>query len=128
MVVELLPALDVAAGVVDTPAPHRTLVARLPCHVGLGADDRGDVRVATGLVEVEDPVHVPVVGDAERGLPVRRGGGHELADAGCAVEHGELGVGVQMRKRPLRHRPSFRHVQTYMPVIPRILELSLRLL
>ena len=47
----------------------------------------------------------------ERGLPVGRGGGHELADPRRPVEHGELGVGVQMRKRPLRHRPSFRYVK-----------------
>ena len=69
-----------------------------------------DPLVTAGLVEVEDPVHVAVVGDAERGLAVGHGGRDEVPDPGRAVEHGELGVGVQMRKRPLRHRPSFRHV------------------
>ncbi len=111
VVVELLPTLDVAPCVVDSPPPHRALVARLPGHVGLGADDRDDPLVAAGLVEVQDPVHVPVVRDAERRLPVGRGGGHEVAHAGRSVQHGELGVGVQMRKRPLRHRPSFRYVK-----------------
>ncbi len=110
VVVELLPALDVATRVVDPAAPHRALVARLARHVGLGADDRHDAAVAARLVEVEDPVHVPVVRDAERGLAVGHRGLDELADPGGPVEHGELGVGVQMRKRPLRHRPSFRHV------------------
>ena len=118
VVVELLPALGVAAGVVDPAPAHRALVARLARHVGLGADDRGDALVAAGLVEVEDPVHVPVVGDAERRLAVGHRRGDEVADPGRAVEHGELGVGVQMRKRPLRHRPSFRHVETYTGVIP----------
>ena len=47
----------------------------------------------------------------ERGLAVGHGSRHEVSDPGSAVEHGELGVGVQMRKRPLRHRPSFRHVK-----------------
>ena len=83
-------------------------MARLRSHIGLGPDDRGDALVPTRLVEVQDPVHVPVVGDAQRRLPVHgRPPGHQLADPGCPVEHGELGVGVQMRKRPPRHRPSF---------------------
>ena len=111
VVVELLAALDVAAGVVHPAPPHRALVARLAGHVGLGADDRHDALVAAGLVEVEDPVHVPVVRDAERRLAVGHRRRHEVSDPRRAVEHGELGVGVQMRKRPLRHRPSFRHVK-----------------
>ena len=98
MVVELLPTLDVAPGVVHPAAAHRPLVARLGRHVGLGPDDRGDALGPAGLVEVEDPVHVAVIGDAQRRLPVGHRGGHQLADPGCAVEHGELGVGVQMRK------------------------------
>ena len=72
VVVELLPALDVAARVVDPPPPHRPLVARLAGHVGLGTDDRHDPLVPAGLVEVQDPVHVPVVRDAERRLTVGR--------------------------------------------------------
>ena len=110
VVVELLAAVDVAAGVVDTPAPHRALVPRFAGHVRLGADDRRDARVAARFVEVEDPVHVPVVRDAERRLPVGHRSRDEVAHPGGSVEHGELGMGVQMRKRPLRHRPSFRHV------------------
>ena len=109
VVVELLSALRVATRVVDPAAPHRTLEARLARHVRLGADDRHDAAVAARLVEVEDPVHVPVVRDTERGLAVRHRGVDELAHPGGPVEHGELRVGVQMRKRPLRHGPSFRH-------------------
>ena len=111
VVVELLPALGVATGVVHPAPAHRALVARLARHVGLGADDRHDALVAARLVEVEDPVHVPVVRDPQRRLPVGHRRRDEVPDPGGAVEHGELGVGVQMRKRPLRHRPSFRHVK-----------------
>ena len=107
MVVELLPAVDVAPGVVHLAPAHGPLVAGLGGHVGLGPDDRGDALGPAGLVEVQDPVHVAVVGDAQRRLPVRHRGGHQLADPGRPVEHGELGVGVEMRKRPPRHRPSF---------------------
>ena len=77
----------------------RPVVARRGDHVGLGADDRGEVGVARGAVEVEDAVHVPVVGDADRGLPVGRGGGHHLGDARGAVEHRELGVQVEVHER-----------------------------
>ena len=110
VVVELLATLDVTAGVVDPAAAHRPLQARFARHVRLGPDDGHDALVAAGLVEVEDPVHVPVVRDAQRGLPVGHRSSHQVAHPGCSVQHGELGVGVQMRKRPLRHRPSFRHV------------------
>ena len=107
VVVELLTPLGVSARVVDPPPPRRALVARLARHVGLGADDRHDALVAAGLVEIEDPVHVAVVRDAEGALAVGHGGRHQVTDPRRAVEHGELGMGVQMRKRPLRHRPPF---------------------
>ena len=42
VVVELLAALGVAAGVVDPASPRRPLAAGLVGHVGLGADDRLD--------------------------------------------------------------------------------------
>ncbi len=118
VVVELLAALDIAAGVVHPAPAHWALVARLARHVGLRADDGHDVLGPARLVEVQDPVHVPVVGDPERGLPVGCRGRYQIFDPRRTVEHGELGVGVQMRKRPLRHRPSFRHVRTYTGVVP----------
>ena len=68
-------------------------------HVGLGADDRREVGLASGLVEVEDAVHVPVVGDADRGLAVGRGLGHDVLDPGRAVEHRVLGVQVEVHER-----------------------------
>ena len=81
------------------------VVAARGDHVGLGAEHRRELRVARGAVEVEDPVHVPVVGDADRGLPVGRRRRHDLGDARRAVEHRELGVQVQVDER-LRHRLS----------------------
>ena len=68
-------------------------------HVRLGADDRREVGFARGAVEVEDAVHVPVVGDADRGLAVGRGGGHDLGDARRTVEHRVLGVEVEVDER-----------------------------
>ncbi len=99
VVVELLPALDVPTGVVDFAPTHGALVAGLARHVGLRADDRVDARVAARGIEVEHPVHVPVIGDAERGLAVGHGRGHEVVEPRRAVEHRVLGVGVQMGER-----------------------------
>src|SRR5205814_2153560 len=70
VVVELLAALGVATGVVDATAPGGALEAGVVRHVQLGADDGGDAGRPAGRVEVEDAVHVAVVGDADRGLPV----------------------------------------------------------
>jgi hypothetical protein len=65
-------------------------------HVGLGPDDRLDPLAPALLVEVEDAVHVAVIGDAQRGLTVGGRGGDRVGHTGGAVEHRELGVGVQM--------------------------------
>ena len=55
--------------------------------------------VAALLVEVEDAVHVAVVGDGERRLAVRHRRGHDLADSRRAVEHRVLGMSVQVDER-----------------------------
>ena len=46
VVVELLAAVGVPTGVVESAASHRSFVARLRRHVRLGADDRVDPRFA----------------------------------------------------------------------------------
>ena len=51
------------------------------------------------LVEIEDAVHVAVVGDPDRRLTVRRRPRDDLGDPGRTVEHRELGVLVQVGKR-----------------------------
>ena len=58
-----------------------------------------------GRVEVEDPVHVAVVGDAERRLAVGDRRRDQVVDPGRAVEHRELGVGVQVGERPVAPAP-----------------------
>ena len=96
VVVELPAALGVAAGVVDPPAAGRALAAVVVGHVGLGADDRLDPLLAALLVELQRPVHVAVVGDAERRLPVGDRLGDQLVEPGRPVEHRELGVDVEV--------------------------------
>ena len=96
MVVELLAALGVAAGIVDPTAARRALAASLVRHVRLGADDRLDTLGTTFLEELEDPVHVAVVGDSERRLAVGHCLGDEIVEARRAVEHRELGVDVEV--------------------------------
>ena len=96
VVVELLAALGVAAGVVDPAPAGRTLAAVVVGHVGLGADDRLDALLAALLVELQRPVHVAVVGDPERRLPVGDRLGHQLVEPGGPVQHRELGVDVEV--------------------------------
>ncbi len=87
MVVELLAFIALAARVVDAAAPHGPLKAGLGGHVGLGTDDGRDPPLAALLVEVEDPVHVAVVGDRKRGLAVCNCSLDQIPDPGRPVEH-----------------------------------------
>ncbi len=87
---------EVVDVVLVAPGP---VVAARGDHVGLGADDRGEIGLARGAVEVEDAVHVAVVGDADRGLTVRGRRRHHLGDARRAVEHRELRVQVEVHER-----------------------------
>ena len=90
VVVELLALRALTAGVVQPTPPYRPLEPRVGRLVGLEAD-HGVQALGPGLlVEVEDPVHVPVVGDPDGGLAVGGGGGDDLVDTGRSVEHGEL--------------------------------------
>ncbi len=99
VVVELPAAFGLAAGVVQPAPARRPLGPMVVGHVGLGAEDRLDALGLAGPVEVQDPVHVPVVGDPEGRLPVRRRGGHQLLDPGRAVQHRVLGVDVEVGER-----------------------------
>jgi hypothetical protein len=92
VVVELLAAVDVAARVIDPTSTRRSLEPAVIRLVRLDADDRRDALGPARLVEVEDAVHVAVIGDPDRGLPVRDGGGDHLLDPCRTVEHGELGM------------------------------------
>ncbi len=99
VVVELLALAGVTAGVVGSTAAVGPLVARLVGQVDLGADDRLDPGVVAALVEVEDAVHVAVVGDPERRLPVGGCGRDHVVEPRRPVEHRVLGVHVEMGER-----------------------------
>ena len=103
VVVELGPGGGLAAAVVHLAAPGRTLVTALVGHVGLDPQDRLDAAGPAGLVERHEAVEVPVIGDPERRLAVGSGCGHERIHPRGAVEHGVLGVGVQVNEA-VRHR------------------------
>ncbi len=79
----------------------RAVVATRRDEVRLGADDRLHPRVARGPVEVEDAVHVAVVGDPDRGLAVGHGSRHDLGHARRTVEHRVLGVEMEVDERLL---------------------------
>ena len=64
-------------------------------------------RSRAGLVEVEDSVHVAVVGDADCGLLVSDRGFDHVVDAGRTVEHRELGVQVEVDERVPQGRVPF---------------------
>ncbi len=99
MVVELVAGPGVAAAVVDAAPAHRSLEARLGRLIGLDTDDGLDPRLVCGPIEIENPVHVPVIGDPDRRLTVRHRPGDDLGNPGRTVEHRELGVLVQMGER-----------------------------
>ncbi len=100
MVVELLAAVaGVAARVVDSAAPRRSVEPALAGHVGLEPDDGVDALLAARLVEVDGAVHVAVVGHADRRLPVGHRGAHHVGDPRRAIEHRVLGVQMQVGER-----------------------------
>ena len=65
--------------------------------VGLEAEDRLDVVLLAGLVELDRAVHHPVVGEPERGLAEGGRAGGQALDVRRAVEQRVLGVNVQVR-------------------------------
>jgi hypothetical protein len=73
VVVELPAAFCLAPGVVHAAAAWRPLGPVVVGHVGLGAEDGLDALGLARPVQVEDPVHVAVVGDPQGRLPVRGG-------------------------------------------------------
>ena len=99
VVVELLTSVALAPGVVDPAAPDRPVEPGVGRHVGLGPDDRGDSLLTALLVEVENAVHVAVIGDCERRLAVLARSADDVADPRGTVEHRVLGMGVQVNER-----------------------------
>ena len=67
-------------------------------HVDLAADDGLDACGLGGLIEIHRPVHDPVVGDRNGGLPQFLGTLNKPLDAAGAVQEAELRVNVQVDK------------------------------
>ncbi len=105
VIVELA-RIGLAARVVETPSALRPLAAMIVGHIGLGADDRLDADILACLVEVEDAVHVAVVGHRHRRLAIERRRSCQVADSRRPVEHRELGVHVKMGERTSHETPT----------------------
>ncbi len=67
--------------------------------IRLQAEDRLDPVLAAGLEVLDRAVHDAVIGQAEGGLAEGRGALGESVDPAGAVEHGVLGVDVEMGER-----------------------------
>jgi hypothetical protein len=65
-------------------------------HVQLGPEHGLDALLLALLVEVEDPVHVAVIGDPDRRLSVRHRRADDVGDARRAVQHRVLRVDVEV--------------------------------
>ena len=98
MVVELLSTISIATAIVDLAAANRSLVSRFEGHVGLSTDNGVDPTFSAGLIEVQDSIHVAVVGNAKGRHSISNCLCHQRIDSSCPVEHRELGVGVQVGK------------------------------
>jgi hypothetical protein len=70
--------------------------ARSVGEVGLDADDGRQIVGLGGPDEVDHPVHDAVVGDAHPRLPVLGGDGDHIVDPRRTVQHGVLGVEMEV--------------------------------
>ncbi|CAB4762576.1 unannotated protein [freshwater metagenome] len=70
MVINLPARFGIATGVVNFPTTTWSLRAMLVSHIGLGANDWLYTVLITFAIEIENPVHVAVVGYAECGHPL----------------------------------------------------------
>ncbi len=75
--------------------------------VGLEAEQRLDVVLLRGLVELDRAVHDAVVGQADRRLVERGGAFGELVDLASAVEQRVFGVDVEVRDGRGAHRVEY---------------------
>jgi len=98
VVVELGSTLGVAPAVVEAATARRALMSAVMGHVELGPEHGLDPLGPALLVEVQDPVHVAVVGDAQGRLAVSRRGCHHVGDPSCSIEHRVLGVDMEVRE------------------------------
>ncbi len=93
---------DVVTRAVAELDPLALRAVRARREVRLETDDRLDVVVLAGLVELVGAVEVAVVRDRQRGHAHALGVGEQVLDPGRPVEHRELGVGVEVNET-VRH-------------------------
>ena len=67
-------------------------------HIGLDAQDRLDALLFALPIEVDDPVHDPMVRDRHGALPQCLGAGHQGRYARRPVQKGVLGMNMQMHE------------------------------
>ena len=92
VVIRLAAALGFATGIVHTPAPSRSFGSVVVGLVELRADNRLDPNLFCRLVEIENAIHVSVVGDADRRLTIGSRCSHHVTHTRGPIEHRELGV------------------------------------
>jgi len=85
-------------GVGRVLALGRLLAPVAPEEVPLHPDDGLDSRLDARLVEIQGPIHHPVVGDGAGGHVVVGDRLEHLADTACPVEHGVLRMSVKMNE------------------------------
>ena len=87
------------------PADRPPVAARARRQVGLHADDRLDPGRGGLPVELIGAVHVAVISDRDGRHALALAGGDEVAQPGRPVQHGVLGVNMQVREGPARTAP-----------------------
>ena len=96
VVVGLASTLGLTAGIIHATPAGGALGAMVVGLVELRTDDRLHAVLTGRLVEVEDAIHVAVVGDPDRGLTISRGRRHHVAHTSSTIEHRELGVQMEV--------------------------------
>ena len=98
VVVLLASALVDASVVVHTSATCNAFGAVVVSHIGLGADDGLNALLTTFVIELDNAIHVAVVGDAQCRLTIGNSFCHQLVEARCAIEHGVFRMNVKVCK------------------------------
>jgi hypothetical protein len=111
VVIQLATTLGVSSGVIDLATPTGAFKTSFVGHIGLGTDDWLHALSPTFFVEVENSVHIAVIGHSERRLAIGDSFGHEFVEFGRTIEHGELGVYVEMGERVAQHQPPYVSVE-----------------
>ena len=111
MVVQLAATFGVTAGIINLASSTGTFKTGFVGHVGLGADNGLHALGSALLIEVENSVHVAVVGHSECWLTIGDCFGDEFVKLGGSIEHGKLGMNMEMGERVAQHQPPYISVE-----------------